>query len=389
MNQANLRSAENLGDVVDKLRHIDWTFATARTTGGVHGFHPYPAKFVPQIPRTLLEHLHPIVGGPVLDPFCGSGTTLVECSALGIESVGIDLNPIATLVSRAKLNPPGFRLEPIARHLVSNCDPTAVVVPEIPRLDHWFRPEAALALASLRQGIDQLDIAPATRDAILVALSRIVVRVSRQESDTRYAAVDREVSTQDVFRLFVDSAAILDRAYDEEYSGPFRQATRSSIVTQNILTVTAKDLGRRFGLVITSPPYPNAYEYWLYHKYRMYWLGEDPVSVRQSEIGARPHYFKRNPATAADFEGQLIRCFGLFHEVTLPGAFVCFVVGRSIIRGEVINNAEIVGRAAAQNGFQPIVELKREIPATRKAFNPANSHIKEESICIFRKCTDS
>ena len=43
---------------------------------------------------------------------------------------------------------------------------------------------------------------------------------------------------------------------------------------------------------MTSPPYPNAYEYWLYHKYRMYWLGMDPIAVRQQEIGARPHYFR-------------------------------------------------------------------------------------------------
>ena len=46
------------------------------------------------------------------------------------------------------------------------------------------------------------------------------------------------------------------------------------------------DIPRRVGLVITSPPYPNAYEYWLYHKYRMYWLGLDPIAVKKQEIGA-------------------------------------------------------------------------------------------------------
>ena len=66
-----------------------------------HNFHPYPAKFVPQIPRILIEALTD-VGDTVLDPFCGSGTSLVEASILQRYSVGFDLNPIAGLISRVK-----------------------------------------------------------------------------------------------------------------------------------------------------------------------------------------------------------------------------------------------------------------------------------------------
>ena len=55
-----------------------------------------------------------------------------------------------------------------------------------------------------------------------------------------------------------------------------------------------------FGRLVTSPPYPNAYEYWLYHKYRMYWLGFDPIPIRENEIGARPHYFKTNHQDETD-----------------------------------------------------------------------------------------
>src|SRR6185437_6981584 len=90
---------------------------------------------------------------------------------------------------------------------------------------------------------------------------------------------------------------------------------------------------------VFSPPYPNAYEYWLYHKYRMYWLDHDPIAVREAEIGARPHYFKKNHQTEHDFERQMGDCFGLLARVMEPGSHACFVVGDSIIHGRLIDNA--------------------------------------------------
>src|SRR5437868_4039724 len=90
-----------------KLHSVSWDFADARTGDGPHGIHPYPAKFIPQIPRALIELYHPGDNSPVLDPFCGSGTTLVEACAAKIPSVGIDLNPLATLVAKVKTTPMG------------------------------------------------------------------------------------------------------------------------------------------------------------------------------------------------------------------------------------------------------------------------------------------
>src|SRR5438094_711894 len=73
--------------VATKLRSVSWDFADARTGGGLHGIHPYPAKFIPQIPRTLIELFHPGDDSPVLDPFCGSGTTLAEAFLSGVNSI--------------------------------------------------------------------------------------------------------------------------------------------------------------------------------------------------------------------------------------------------------------------------------------------------------------
>src|ERR1019366_5670589 len=77
-----------------RLAAVNWDFPKRVAHSGIEGLHPYPAKFVAELPRALLSILPAPAGTAVLDPFCGSGTTLVECQRRGIPSYGIDLNPI-------------------------------------------------------------------------------------------------------------------------------------------------------------------------------------------------------------------------------------------------------------------------------------------------------
>src|SRR5437016_5803893 len=84
-----------------KLSDMDWDFRDASTNYLSHGLHPYPAKFIPQIPQTLIREFSS-VGDTVGDIFCGSGTTLVEGLLLKRHVIGIDANPLACLISAAK-----------------------------------------------------------------------------------------------------------------------------------------------------------------------------------------------------------------------------------------------------------------------------------------------
>lgn len=79
----------------------EWNFHDADTTEVLHGLHPYPAKFIPQIPHKAIS-TWTTPGEMVCDPFCGCGTTLLEASLLGRPSIGIDNNAVAILVSKAK-----------------------------------------------------------------------------------------------------------------------------------------------------------------------------------------------------------------------------------------------------------------------------------------------
>jgi hypothetical protein len=374
--------------VTEKLGAVAWDFADARTGDGPHGVHPYPAKFIPQIPRTLIDLFHPGDNSPVLDPFCGSGTTLVEALFTGIPSIGIDLNPLATLVAKVKTTTIKGPLIEVARGVCARArDKVAlgrVQMPYIPRVDHWFQKPVQEALAALVGEINNLsdkDIA----DALRVALSSIIVRVSNQESDTRYAAIDKSVGSDTVWTNFERAAVSVASGLASIDKGLFSNAVSIRIMTKDLMRMEPEEIGQDVGLVVTSPPYPNAYEYWLYHKYRMYWLGMNPIAVREREIGARPHYFKKNHQTEADFERQMSQCFRLLSQVMRIDAFACFVVGRSIIHGREIDNEALLERAALPHGFRKMASVQRNIAINRKSFNLAHGTINREGIMVFAR----
>ena len=188
-------------DNYEKLKEIDWDFEN-ETQDAIAKLHPYPARFIESIPRYLINLLGVESGSSILDPFCGSGTTLLEAQKLGKSSVGVDLNPIACLISRVKtqalsadLIEQGDYIYQIAKKKYEEGD---LEVPLIPNLNHWFKLDVQKAIFSLISEINKIENNN-IQDALRFALSSIIVRVSNQESDTRYAAIGKKAKAKDVF----------------------------------------------------------------------------------------------------------------------------------------------------------------------------------------------
>lgn len=371
---------KDIDEIKKKLEEVDWDFKNKSNKRDIHYIHPYPAKFIADIPNKLIEILGVPKDTVVLDPFCGSGTTLVEAQRKGIPSVGVDLNPIACLSSRVKTSniPDDFM------HYANTCVDNArrrniTEKRNIKNVDHWFKEEIQESIQSILEEINMVQDEN-TNNALRLCMSSIIVRISNQDSDTRYAAVEKNVNREDVYKLFIDACKNLDKLKKEEFND-----TEVKIINKNVLKVTKEDIGKKVGLVITSPPYPNAYEYWLYHKYRMWWLGYDAEAVKKEEIGARAHYFKKNCQTAEDFKNQMENLFLMLNSVLVSGGYICVVIGRSIIKGEVIDNASLIEEIADNIGLMKVSNITRNIAKNRKSFNLSHATIKNESLLVFKK----
>ena len=84
------------------VKKLDWDCEDEDTRYLTHSIHRYSGKFIPQIASNVINMLTK-PGEIILDPYCGSGTTLLEASVLGRKSIGVDLNPVACLISRVKV----------------------------------------------------------------------------------------------------------------------------------------------------------------------------------------------------------------------------------------------------------------------------------------------
>lgn len=385
---------------IDRLCTIDWDFSDADTTYLTHGIHPYPAKFIPQIPNTLIQELSS-PGDIVADIFCGSGTTLVEALTLKRHAIGIDANPLACLISRAKttilqrdkvklLEDLLGRARALARSIIIHREDTLfgrkyftshAYRPSNECIQFWFEPFVVEELAEILDWCKALPFEDA-RNIALTALSSIIVTVSKQDSDTRYVRRNKKVEPGDTLRRFICALENAIKMVTE-----FTEMVDSLFTCDvNNVNVLDKPCIRKVDLVVCSPPYPNAYSYHLYHRTRLVWLGMDQRRFKSQEIGSHRKYSSlgRNGATVETFRQEMSIVFEWLANTLRRGRHACFVIGDSVVRGKKVDNTEIITSVASERGFNIINSIPRKIKDTRKAFNPKIGKVKSENILIFK-----
>ena len=147
---------------IEQLRpSIDWAFRDAgrsETTYITHGYHRYPAKFIPNIVQKLVED-YTSKGDLIVDPFGGCGTSLVEAKVSGRSSYGFDINPVAKLITQTKITPIYPKtLKNSFLKFNKYYDSTEAVLPEIrnERLLYWFDEQTLRKLNQIYTAIKQI-----------------------------------------------------------------------------------------------------------------------------------------------------------------------------------------------------------------------------------------
>lgn len=382
----------------DHLRGLDLAFTDDDTRFMGHDLHPYPAKFIPQLPGTFVSLLS-ARGELVFDPFGGSGTTALEAIRLGRRAVSVDANPMAALIGKvktARVAPESAAelhlLHGALRALLNSlpADPMELVIkyrahaPIIANCEKWFADAAFGELAHIKFRIKQLKCETATNIALL-ALSRTVLSASFQDSETRYKSVPRHVSVGETTRRYVKEFESVMRSV-----GRNAAATRygiSNFLTGDVRNLNADDIADdSVDMVMTSPPYGNATDYHLYHRFRLLWLGFDPIALGKVEIGSHLKH-QRESSGFESYFADMLRALSEMGRVLKHGRYAVLVIGDSVYKGETFDTARLLAYRAADFGFESSCVIERSLHKTKRSFSSAGRRAAAESILVLRKAS--
>ena len=265
-------------------------------TKHVHGLHPYLGKFPPQLAEALIGR-HCPQGGVVLDPFCGSGTTLVEALGLGRSAVGCDVSAFNALLAREKTRPhdPAAVAAGLAGTLARAESALAAGAPAEspvpPYLAEWYGEDARRELLAYRAAIE-----PGRSWSGLAAL--VLTRAARSARLVRHDALDaaREPVRAPYWchkhrRTCVPTVGALRflRRYSADAAARVAAfaAVRSPDASADVRHCDARELRlkRPADAVVTSPPYVGVIDYHDQHAYAYSLLGLEARS--EQEIGSR------------------------------------------------------------------------------------------------------
>jgi len=387
-----------------------WSFenlSRKETSYATHGYHRYPAKFIPQLARRCIEE-YSDEDEIVCDPFMGCGTTLVEALISGRKAVGVDINPVAWLITKAKsvpIEPEKLKKEvnkilsdisafiEFRRNKIKPLKEIDIkpVIPDNERIKYWFprehiREELGTILGRINKIGDE-DI----RNFCLCAFSQILKNCSTWLMKSVKPTRDLKKKPADPLQAFKKHINYMLKGNKELFR------LMPNHVKQNLdeyLIVERRDArdlpseSNSVSLIVTSPPYVTSYEYADLHQLTALWLGyaknvaefregfigsiykrtsiiHDGIKseIAKKEIEELEKKSKREAKAVRDYFFEMQQCFKEIHRVLKPGGKTCIVIGNTELKKVNILNAEVFVEIMLNLDFRVHKIIKRRIPS--------------------------
>ena len=426
----NLESQLDQGQSRDEkyVRKIDysWDYRGEKTKSHTHGIHTYPAMFIPQVGRRLLE-TYSKEGDTICDIFCGSGSALVESRLIGRNAYGIDLNPLAIFLAKAKttpINPQKLTKEYLALlDRVEKIKDKEIQRPNFKNIDFWFKDKVIVKLAKLKKAIREIED-ETIQNFLMVAFSE-TVRYSSNTKTGEFKLV--RVKGDKLEKHDPDVIGIFRKHAEKNIAGmtDFYKDAKKDVWTKIIYGDSSKDNGIKVNsidCIITSPPYGDSrttVAYGQFSRLSAQWINvfddpNDASGVDNDLLGGRAtknltHILssdylkeslekiaKQDEARARDvlsFNLGLNECLKQAHRILKPGKYFCLVVGNRLVKQVRIPTDFIIAELAEKIGFTCEDIIVRNIPGKRMPIKNSPTNIvgaleetmNKESIVVLRK----
>ncbi len=384
-----------------------WSFNGCKpsdTGKWTHGYHRYPAKFIPQLVEHLMDCYVANSTASINDPFMGSGTTIVSAISRGFQASGTDINKVAHLVTKAKATPirPDYLKKKVKNLLSRICDfqdekqgclfPKSQIHPQIPekhleRIDYWFTEEVRDELGKILALIlDETD--SAVQSFLLVAFSNVLKTCSIWSQSSTKPTRDmkkRPTPPYDAIKRHLSKMLKGNAYFYEVVPSPVKENQKSYLNIQIGSAKTQPVPDDSVDLIVSSSPYVTSYEYADLHQLSTLWLdlADDLKEYKKQFIGTSYKQYEakslssqiasdivdgmvsKSKKKAKEIEAFFIDMQEVFNEsfrILKPGGRCCYVIGNTKLKGVAILNAEAFAESLQYSGFKLNRLIKREIP---------------------------
>lgn len=359
-----------------------------------HNIHKYPSKFIPQIPRWgIQKYLSSPNRKKILDPFCGSGTTLVEGILAGHDVFGIDVDPLARLITKVKITSiDENKLIAIYKEVAEEVRrrENGVFKPNIPTLNHWFTKKTIRDLSVIRDVIEEYRHDRDVYDFLIISLSSIIRKVSNADDQSQKTYVShtnlKQITPAKPYFLkklkdHIDRIIQFSKAKPEGTSYYIFDAADAREVDKS----WNAQFSEKIDLAITSPPYVKAVDYIYTQMAEYFWIGDlFGLADQKSQNAYKTEYIGTKQIYAAEYSDLRLSeieslnkkileiydknkkyayiTYKFFHDMELnlqstwrvlkDGAHYIVVVGDCSVSGEFIPVHEYITRIANDSGYK-------------------------------------